>query len=141
MKQKYYANLSFLRAVACVAIVVLHTVNSAAILYEGRISRVDYGVSMAVVEALAWAVPCFLMVTGALLLDVGIGRCHAPDILCEGTEPYIAHGIIGAEMLRKLAAENGRDLECYARICERHTGTGLTAADILRLRLSAKYMR
>ena len=69
MKQKYYANLSFLRAVACVAIVVLHTVNSAAILYEGRISRVDYGVSMAVVEALAWAVPCFLMVTGALLLD------------------------------------------------------------------------
>ena len=74
-------------------------------------------------------------VTGALLHDVGIGRCHAPDILCEGTEPYIAHGIIGAEMLRKLAAETGRDLECYARICERHTGTGLTAADIRRQNL------
>ena len=76
-----------------------------------------------------------VVVTGALLHDVGIGRCHAPDILCEGTEPYIAHGIIGAEMLRKLAAETGRDLECYARICEQHTGTGLTAADIRRQNL------
>ena len=75
------------------------------------------------------------VVTGALLHDVGIGRCHAPDILCEGTEPYIAHGIIGAGMLRELGAGTGRDLECYARICERHTGTGLTAADIRRQKL------
>ena len=75
------------------------------------------------------------VVTGALLHDVGIGKCRAPDILCEGTEPYIAHGIIGAEMLRRLASETGRDLECYARICERHTGTGLTAADIRRQNL------
>ena len=75
------------------------------------------------------------VVTGALLHDVGIGKCLAPDILCEGTEPYISHGIIGAEMLRRLAAEIGRDLEGYARICERHTGTGLTAADIRRQNL------
>ena len=75
------------------------------------------------------------VVTGALLHDVGIGRCQAPDILCEGTEPYIAHGIIGAEMLRRLAAETGRDLEDFARICERHTGTGLTAEDIRRQNL------
>lgn len=75
------------------------------------------------------------VVTGALLHDVGIARCHAPDILCEGTEPYIAHGIIGAEMLRQLAAETGRDLESFARICERHTGTGLTAAEIRRQNL------
>ncbi|MBQ4258543.1 MAG: acyltransferase family protein [Clostridia bacterium] len=69
MKQKYYANLSFLRAVACAAIVILHTVNSAAILYRVNISKSAYGISMAVVESLSWAVPCFLMVTGALLLD------------------------------------------------------------------------
>ena len=37
---------------------------------------------------------------GALLHDIGIGRCHAPSILCNGTEPYLAHGIIGAAMLR-----------------------------------------
>ncbi|MBP5672263.1 MAG: HDIG domain-containing protein [Victivallales bacterium] len=63
---------------------------------------------------------------GALLHDIGIGRCHAPSILCEGTEPYIAHGVIGAAMLRELDPT----LEPYARICERHTGTGLTAAEI-----------
>ena len=65
-----------------------------------------------------------LVTEGALLHDIGIGRCHAPDILCTGTEPYIAHGIIGARMLREYGAGHGLDLEPYARICERHTGTG-----------------
>ena len=65
---------------------------------------------------------------GALLHDIGIGRCDAPPILCTGTEPYIAHGLIGAQMLRELAADSS--LEPYARICERHTGSGLTAAEI-----------
>lgn len=72
---------------------------------------------------------------GALLHDIGIGRCHAPDIFCTGTVPYIAHGIIGAEMLRSYGAEQGLNLEKYARICERHTGTGLTADDIRRQNL------
>ena len=72
---------------------------------------------------------------GALLHDLGIGRCHAPDILCTGTEPYISHGIIGAQMLREYGASHGIDLEKYARICERHTGTGLTKADIRRQHL------
>ena len=76
-----------------------------------------------------------LVIRGALLHDIGIGRCHAPDILCMGTEPYIAHGVIGAEMLRRFGVENGMDLERYARICERHTGTGLTAEDIHRQHL------
>ena len=64
---------------------------------------------------------------GALLHDIGIGRCHAPSILCNGTEPYLAHGIIGAAMLRELDPS----LEPYARICERHTGTGITASEIV----------
>ena len=71
-----------------------------------------------------------IVTAGCLLHDIGIRECHAPDILCFGTEPYIAHGIIGARMLRRYGAENGLDLEKYARICERHTGTGLTAAEI-----------
>ncbi|MBQ9337778.1 MAG: HD domain-containing protein [Lentisphaeria bacterium] len=69
---------------------------------------------------------------GCLLHDIGIRECHAPDILCTGAEPYIAHGIIGGRMLRAFGAENGLDLEKYARICERHTGTGLTADEIRR---------
>lgn len=68
---------------------------------------------------------------GALLHDIGIGRTHAPGILCEGTEHYICHGTIGAEMLRSFDPS----LELEARICERHTGAGLTAQDILTQQL------
>lgn len=71
-----------------------------------------------------------LVLDGAMLHDVGIGRCHAPSILCEGSEPYLAHGIIGAEMIRAYASEHHLDLERFARICERHTGTGITAKEI-----------
>ena len=71
-----------------------------------------------------------LVADGALLHDLGIGRCDAPKIDCNGTEPYILHGVIGAKMLRDYGAEHGLDLEKYARICERHTGSGLTAAEI-----------
>lgn len=56
----------------------------------------------------------------AMLHDIGIVRCDAPSIQCFGTEPYIRHGVIGGQMLR----EEGVD-ERYARVCERHTGTGL----------------
>jgi len=75
---------------------------------------------------------------GALLHDIGIGRTHAPGILCEGTESYICHGTIGAEMLRQeLVDDRAFDsaqpqyIEQIARICERHTGSGLTKQDIL----------
>lgn len=60
----------------------------------------------------------------AMLHDIGIMRCHAPSIECFGTEPYIRHGIMGAEMLRSLG------LPRHARVCERHTGAGLTLSDI-----------
>ena len=68
---------------------------------------------------------------GALLHDVGILRCHAPKILCYGEMPYLAHGLVGAEMLRAYAKEVGEDWEVFARICERHTGAGITKEDIL----------
>jgi uncharacterized protein len=67
---------------------------------------------------------------GALLHDIGIGKCHAPSIFCKGELPYIRHGIAGAEMLRQYAKQYGIDLELYAAICERHTGSGLSAEDI-----------
>jgi len=71
-----------------------------------------------------------LVSDGAMLHDVGICRCHAPGILCEGEAPYIAHGIIGAEMLRSCGIPDRERLAALARICERHTGSGLTAEDI-----------
>lgn len=61
----------------------------------------------------------------AMLHDIGIFRCDAPGICCYGTEPYICHGRIGAELLR----EEGYPR--HARVCERHTGAGLTLDDIV----------
>lgn len=76
-----------------------------------------------------------ILVNGAMLHDIGIGKCKAKDIFCLGSEPYIKHGVLGAEMLRAYGKEHGLDLEVYARICERHTGSGLTAAEIREGRL------
>ncbi|MCR4620264.1 MAG: HDIG domain-containing protein [Paludibacteraceae bacterium] len=59
-----------------------------------------------------------------MLHDIGIYACNAPDLDCHGTEPYIKHGIIGAQLLRSLG------LERHALVCERHTGTGLTIDSI-----------
>lgn len=55
----------------------------------------------------------------AMLHDIGICRCYAPSIHCHGTEPYIRHGVLGGEMLRQ------EGFVRHARVCERHTGTGL----------------
>lgn len=60
----------------------------------------------------------------AMLHDIGIFRCNAPDICCTGTLPYICHGVEG----RKILEAEG--LPRHALVCERHTGAGLTVADI-----------
>ena len=73
--------------------------------------------------------------TGAMLHDVGIRRCDAPGICCHGDQPYLRHGLAGAEMLREYGRTHGLDLEPFARICERHTGSGLTADEIAQQRL------
>lgn len=56
----------------------------------------------------------------AMLHDIGIKECNAAGIHCFGTQPYICHGTIGAEMLRQEGYPR------HALVCERHTGTGLT---------------
>lgn len=65
----------------------------------------------------------------AMLHDIGIMKCDAPGIFCHGTEPYIRHGIMGAEMLRLL--EPSGTLEPFARVCQRHTGAGITRREVL----------
>lgn len=60
----------------------------------------------------------------ALLHDIGIIRTDAPSIHCHGTLPYLAHGLAGAAMLRPLG------LYLFADVCERHTGSGITAGEI-----------
>lgn len=65
----------------------------------------------------------------AMLHDIGCTLVNAPGICCHGSEPYIRHGILGGELLRR------EGLPRHARVAERHTGTGLTAAEIIRRQL------
>lgn len=65
----------------------------------------------------------------AMLHDIGICRCYAPSIACFGTADYILHGRLGAEILRQEGYPR------HARVCERHTGAGLTREAIERQHL------
>lgn len=72
---------------------------------------------------------------GAMLHDIGIFLTDAPGIHCHGTAPYLLHGRLGAELLREEGRhlpepEQQAEMEALARVCERHTGTGLTARQI-----------
>ncbi|ELP92750.1 hypothetical protein EIN_371620 [Entamoeba invadens IP1] len=60
----------------------------------------------------------------AYLHDIGIKFVSAPALHCNGTEKYILHGPLGADLLRTM------NLEALARVAERHTGTGLTAQNV-----------
>lgn len=61
----------------------------------------------------------------AMLHDIGIVKTFAPGIGCKGNEPYIRHGVLGADLLRELGYP-----EYVARVAERHTGAGITTEDI-----------
>ena len=61
----------------------------------------------------------------AMLHDIGMRYTDAPGIHCHGSEPYILHGILGRRMLDSLG------LFRHGRVCERHTGAGISAAEIV----------
>lgn len=65
----------------------------------------------------------------SMLHDIGIINCNANGIHCHGDKPYICHGYIGAEMLRK------EGLERHALVCERHTGAGISLESIIKQQL------
>ena len=65
------------------------------------------------------------VMTASLLHDIGIFLTDAPGIYCQGHEPYIRHGVLGAALLRSQGMP-----EWIARVAERHTGVGLTSAQI-----------
>lgn len=76
-----------------------------------------------------WNLDLQFLYEAAMLHDIGILRTDAEGILCKGTEPYICHGRLGADILRS------EGLEKHARVAERHTGTGLTARQIAERQL------
>lgn len=64
-----------------------------------------------------------------MLHDIGIRWCHAPAIHCHGDQPYILHGTLGADLLRREGWPR------HALVCERHTGTGITRQQIVAQQL------
>ncbi|MDR0795357.1 MAG: HDIG domain-containing protein [Tannerella sp.] len=65
----------------------------------------------------------------AMLHDIGAFLCNAPEIDCHGSAPYLCHGFLGAELLRK------EGFSRHALVCERHTGTGLSLEMIVHYNL------
>lgn len=59
-----------------------------------------------------------------MLHDIGIVRVRAPEIGCHGEAPYLAHGVLGREMLE------AEGLPRHALACERHTGAGITREEV-----------
>ena len=85
----------------------------------------DFAVGAAHKVALQEDVDCDFIEEAALLHDIGMIFTDTPELKCSGEEPYLMHGIIGAELLR----EEG--FPRHALVCERHIGVGLTADDII----------
>ena len=56
----------------------------------------------------------------AMLHDIGVIFCNAPEIGCYGTFDYICHGYLGADLLRREGYPR------HALVCKRHTGTGIS---------------
>ncbi len=61
----------------------------------------------------------------SMLHDIGIFKTHAPSIYCIGDKPYICHGYLGREILE------AEGLPQHALVCEHHTGSGITANEII----------
>jgi len=65
----YY--FSFLRAISCIAVIILHIAASEGILYQSTLTEAQTFGNTLLYNLMMWAVPCFVMVSGALLLDPG----------------------------------------------------------------------
>lgn len=71
----------------------------------------------------------------AMLHDIGVFLTDAPGIFCYGEHPYIQHGVLGSRLLRELG------LPRHALVCERHTGAGITAQEIVEQHLPIEPVR
>ena len=65
----FSSKYSYIRAISCIAIIALHTVFSSLLVYQKGLTELQVMGSRIMVNNLMWAVPCFFMVSGALLLD------------------------------------------------------------------------
>lgn len=65
----------------------------------------------------------------SMLHDIGIIKVDAKKIWCHGDQPYISHGHLGKEIIE------AEGFPKHARVCERHTGVGITKEEIIENQL------
>lgn len=61
----------YIRALCTVAVITIHTMNSGILLFGADAELVERVLCRIAVNLMWWAVPCFIMMTGSLLLDTG----------------------------------------------------------------------
>ena len=64
-----------------------------------------------------------------MLHDIGILKTDAKKLGCTGCKPYIFHGVAGREILEQ------EGFPKHAKVCERHTGVGLSVKEIIAQKL------
>jgi uncharacterized protein len=88
-------------------------------------SRLVTAKALKIAERLADLRPDKIFIAEAAMLhDIGIYLTHAPKIGCFGFDSYVAHGVLGREILER------EGLPGHAMVCERHVGTGITPEDV-----------
>ncbi len=105
---KYYGGQKLARSIL---VAHSHQVASLAVAVSEHVMQGE-AVDIEFVEQAAW------------LHDIGMLYTDTPKLGCHGDQPYITHGIIGAELLGK------EGLPRHALVCERHIGVGLSVEDI-----------
>ncbi len=95
-----------------------------------RHSRSVCDLALAIDHTLGLGIDPERIEVAAMLHDIGIFMTDADGIECHGSEQYIRHGILGADLLRVEDAP-----EWAALVAERHTGAGISADDIRELNL------
>lgn len=69
VKNNNVLSFFYIRVLSCVGILILHILNSAVGLYNSTVNINVILTSKIIVNLLLWCVPCFVMITGALLLN------------------------------------------------------------------------
>lgn len=93
-------------------------------------SRQVASLALEILEKKSLSLDKNMVETAAMLHDIGIFMTDARGIGCRGSHPYILHGRLGADLLRKEGVA-----EEIALVAERHTGSGISVEDIARQNL------
>lgn len=118
----------YLRAVACLFIILLHTVYATTLMYGVKLNTFWRAAGFqAATHDLMWAVPCFLMVTGALLLppekDIGY-RAQFTKYVARVVKAIVVFGVLFVALETLFVPEQRTVEHALAGLADIFTGNG-----------------